>query len=48
MEFRMYESGIYFYNPTDDAAVLINTVSGIKQGFSNRKINGADPGKKLY
>ena len=38
----MHESVLCCYNPTDLAMVIINTVSKIKQGFSNRQINGAE------
>ena len=48
MEFNMHEFLLHFYNPTDNSVVLINTISGNKQLFSNRKINGADQAKTLY
>ena len=38
----MHESGIHCYNPTDKSVVLINTVSGNKQGYHKRQINGAE------
>ena len=44
----MHESGIHFYNPNDNAVVLINTVSKNKQVFSKRQINGTEQSKTLY
>ena len=34
----MHESGIHFYNPNDNAVVLITNVSKNKENFSNRKL----------
>ena len=47
MEF-MHEYGIYCYNPTDKAVLLMNTVSVKNQGFYKRKINGVEQPKTLY
>ena len=48
MEFKIHESVIHCYNPTDKAVVLINKVSGNKKGFSKIQINSAEQVKKLY
>ena len=48
MEFKMHQSGLHFYNPTDKDVLLINTISGYKQVFSKRQINGAKQAKHLY
>ena len=48
MEFNMHEYGLNFYNPTNKAVVLINTLSESKQWFSKRRINGAEQAKNLY
>ena len=45
MEFKMHQYGLHCYNPTDKEVVLINTVSGNKQVFSKRQINGAEQAK---
>ena len=45
MEFKIHKSGLHCYNPTDKEVVLINTVSGNKQVFSKRQINGAEQAK---
>ena len=41
-ELNMHESGLHCYNPNDNSLVLINTVYGNTQGFTNRKISGAE------
>ena len=38
MEFKMHQSGLHCYNPTDKEVVLINTVSGNKQVFPRDKL----------
>ena len=48
MKFKVHESGIHCYNPTDKSVVLINNVSGSKHGFPNKQINGAEKTKKMY
>ena len=44
----MNEYGIHCYYPTDKAVVLIYAISRNKQGFSKRKVNGAEQAKTLY
>ena len=48
MELNIHKSVLHRYNPSNKALLLINTVSGNKQGFSKRYINGADQAKTLY
>ena len=48
MEFKIHESEIHCYNPTDKAVLLIHNVSGNKQGFLKRHINGAEQAKNMY
>ena len=48
MEFKMHQSGIHWYNPTDKEVVLINNVFVNKQVSSKRKINSAEQAKHLY
>ena len=38
---RIYKTVLYFYNPNDKVVVLRNTISGNKQGFTKRQINGS-------
>ena len=48
MEFKMHESRIHFYNPTNNAVVIINNVSGNKQGFTKRNLTVQSKPKKFY
>ena len=48
MEFKMHSSGLHCFNPRDKAFVFLNTVSGNKEGFSQRQIRGAELAKALY
>ena len=48
MEFKMHESGLHCYNPTNKAVVLIDNVSENKQIPPKRQIKGADRAKNLY
>ena len=43
----MHEYVLHFYNPTDQALVLINYVSRNKQIFSKKTINGAEQAQTL-
>ena len=42
MEFKIHQSGLHCYNPTNKDVELINTISGNKQVFSKRQINGSE------
>jgi hypothetical protein len=48
MEFRMHESGLHIYDPRTEALMFITTVSGNKEGFTKRQINGAEVTQTLY
>ena len=48
MEFKMHESGLHYYDPSDKAYVFVSTVSGNKEGFSQRQLKGAELAKTLY
>ena len=48
MESKMHESGLYFSKSNDKKVVLINTVSGNKQGFTKRKVNVTDIAEAFY
>jgi hypothetical protein len=48
MEFRMHESGLHYYDPCNEEFTFINTVSRNKEGFTKRKINGAEVARTLY
>jgi uncharacterized protein YodC (DUF2158 family) len=48
MQFRMHESGLHYYNPRNEAFTLVNTVSGNKEGFTQRQIKGAEVARILY
>ena len=38
----MHESGLHYYDPRNDEFTFINTVSGNKEGFTQRQIKGAE------
>jgi acyl-CoA thioesterase len=57
MEFvRMHESGLHYFDPSESATTLnyngdftfVNTVSGNKEGFTQRQIKGAELARTLY
>jgi hypothetical protein len=49
MEFRMHESGLHYYDPMKEHNLtFVNTVSDNKEGFTKRKIKGADTARTLY
>jgi hypothetical protein len=48
MEFKMHESGLHYFDPRNNAHVFVNTVSGNKQGFSQRQLKGAKSARSLY
>ena len=45
MQFKMHQSRLHYYNITDNSVVLLNTLSGNKQGLSKIQINCADQEK---
>jgi Reverse transcriptase (RNA-dependent DNA polymerase) len=48
MEFRMHESGLHFYDPRGKDFNFVNTVSGNKEGFTQRQIKDAEVARTLY
>jgi hypothetical protein len=49
MEFRMYESGLHYYDPRKyHHLTFVNTVSENKTGFANRQIKCAELARNLY
>jgi hypothetical protein len=48
MEFKMHESGLHYFVPDNKDFIFVNTVSGNKEGFSQRQIKGAELEKTLY
>jgi uncharacterized protein YodC (DUF2158 family) len=48
MEFRMHESGLHFYDPSDDEFNFVHTVSGNKDGFTQRQIKASELARPLY
>jgi hypothetical protein len=40
MEFRMHESGLHYFQPGKEAFVFVNTVSGNKERYTQRKLKG--------
>jgi hypothetical protein len=48
MEFKMHESGLHCFDPRDKAFVFLNTVSGNKEGFSQRQVKDAERARTLY
>jgi hypothetical protein len=49
MEFRMYESGLHYYDPRKDQHItFVHTVSENKTGFTKRQIKGTELAQTLY
>jgi hypothetical protein len=48
MEFRMHPSGLHFFDPEEMHYVFVNTVTGNKEGFTKRQIQGAENARSLY
>ena len=48
MEFRMHKSGLHYYDPQNKHFVFINTVSGNKEGYTQRQVKGAEVASTLY
>jgi hypothetical protein len=48
----MHSSGLHFFDPSnlelDSAFIFIDTVTGKKQGFSQRQLRGAEKARELY
>ena len=48
MEFRMHKSGLHYYDPRNKHFTFINTVSGNKEGYTQRQVKGAEVARTLY
>jgi hypothetical protein len=48
MEFWMHESGLHYYDLRNNELTFVNTVSGNKEGFTQRQIKGAEVVQTLY
>jgi hypothetical protein len=48
MVFRKHSSGLHLFDPRGKDFVFVNTVSGNKEGFSQRQIKGAESARTLY
>ena len=48
MEFRMNKSGLHYYDPRNNHFAFINTVSGNKEGYTQRQVKGAEVSSTLY
>ena len=48
MEFKMHESGLHYYDPSDEDFTFVETVSENKKGFTKRQIKGAETARSLY
>jgi hypothetical protein len=46
--FWMHESMVHYYNLRNEEFTFINTVSGNKEGFTQRQIKGAEVAQTLY
>ena len=42
MEFKMHKSGLHYYDPHHKHFTFINTVSGNKEGYTQRQVKGAE------
>jgi hypothetical protein len=48
MEFRMHESGLHYFQPGKEDFVFVSTVSGNKEGYTQRQLKGAEKARDLY
>ena len=48
MEFRMHKSGLHYYEPRNKHFSFINTVSGNKEGYTQRQIKSAEVSRTIY
>jgi uncharacterized protein YodC (DUF2158 family) len=42
MQFQMHESGLHYYGPHNEEFIFVTTVSGNKEGFTQRQIKGTE------
>jgi hypothetical protein len=48
MEFRMHESGLHYFQPGKEDFVFVSTVSGNREGYTQRQLKGAESARDLY
>ena len=48
MEFIMHKNGLHYYEPRNKCFALINTVSGNKEGYTQRQIKSAEVYRIMY
>ena len=48
IEFRMHKSGIHYYDTRKKTIAFIKTVSGNKEGYTQRQIKSAEVARTLY
>ena len=48
MEFRMHKIGLHYYEPRNKHFSFINTVSGKKEGYTQRQVKSAEVAITLY
>ena len=48
MEFKMHKSGLHYYDPRNKHFAFINTVSGNREGYTQRHIKIAEVARALY
>ena len=48
MEFRIHKRGLHYYEPRNKHFAFINTVSGNKEGYTQRQVKGAEVARTHY
>ena len=48
MEFRMHRSRLHYCDPCNKHCLFINTVSGNKEGYTQRQVKSAEFARTLY
>ena len=48
MDFIMHKSGLHYYNQRNNVFSFINTVSGNKEGYTQRQIKSVEVARTLY
>ena len=48
MEFKMHKSGLHYYEPRNKHFAFINTVSGNKEGYTQRQFKCEEVARNLY
>ena len=48
MQFKMYESGLHYFDPRDQEFTFVNTIYDNKEGFIVKLIKDAEVAMDLY